>query len=237
VDSHAESCHPHLYVSALGLNWHVGLDKETNSYCYGYDFLNTLPCPEKQNRISVICSSASKTEGQRQRLRLLDGLKQRLGDRLVHFGRGFEQIGDKMDAMLPYRYHLVLENSVLDNYWTEKRADAYLGWSYPVYLGCPNVADYLPERAHLSINALDAGSAAARIEQLLDMPLLPEQLDAMEEARYRILNVYNPFAWAAYWATRLHNPDLGKRRVTLRSHKAFRSFLRGYLFRVRQASS
>lgn len=235
VDSHAESHHPHLHVSALGLNWHVGLDRGSNSYRYGFDYLAALACPDKHNRIAVVCSDASKTEGQRQRLALLEGLKQRLGDRLVHFGRGFVPIDDKMDAILPYRFHLVLENSVLPNYWTEKLADAYLGWAYPVYLGCPNVGDYLPQDALVSINDLDVGAAAARIVELLDQPLDPRREAALAEARDRVLNVYNPFAWAAHWAERLYQPGLSERKLTLRSHKAFRSFPRGHLFRLRQA--
>jgi hypothetical protein len=235
VDSHAESRHPHLHVSALGLNWHVGLDHRSNSYRYGFDHLTALACPDKQNRIAVVCSNASKTEGQRQRLALLEGLKQRLGDRLAHFGRGFEPIDDKMDAILPYRFHLVLENSVLPNYWTEKLADAYLGWSYPVYLGCPNVGDYLPHDALISINGLDVDTVARRISGLLDSGLDAQQESALGEARDLILNRYNPFAWAAHWVERLYHPGLPEKNMTLRSHKAFRSFLRGYLFRMRHA--
>jgi len=233
VDSHPASYHPNLHVSALGLNWHVGLDRSSNSYRYGYDYLSALAYPDKQNRISVVCSNASKTEGQRQRLALLEGLKQRLGDRLVHFGRGFEPIDDKMGAILPYRFHLVLENSVLPNYWTEKLADAYLGWAYPVYLGCPNVGDYLPAESLFSINDLDVDVAAARIARLLDQPLEPQHEAAFAEARRRVLNVYNPFAWAAHWVERLYRPKLPERTVTLRSHKAFRSLARGHLFRLR----
>jgi len=235
VDSHAESRHPNLHVSALGLNWHVGLDRGSNSYRYGFDYLSALTCPDKQNCIAVVCSNACKTEGQRQRLALLDGLKQRLGERLVHFGRGFEPIDDKMDAILPYRFHLVLENSVLLNYWTEKLADAYLGWAYPVYLGCPNVGDYLPQDALVSINDMDVDAAAARIAALLDAPLSTQQEAALAEARNRVLNVYNPFAWAAHWAEHLYQPGLPEKSLTLRSHKAFRSFPRGHLFRLRQA--
>jgi len=234
VDSHTASCHPHLHVSALGLNWHVGLDYSSNRYRYGFDYLTALACPDKQNRIAVVCSNASKTEGQRQRLVLLDGLKQRLGDRLVHFGRGFEPIDDKMDAILPYRFHLVLENCVQPNYWTEKLADAYLGWAYPVYLGCPNADAYLPAEALLSINNLDVDTAAARIVELLDQPLDSRREAALAEARWRVLNVYNPFAWAAHWAERLYQPGLPERPLTLRSHKAFRSFPRGHWFRLRQ---
>jgi len=234
VDSHAQSRHPHLHVSALGLNWHVGLDRSSHRYRYGYDHLAALACPEKQNRIAVVCSNASKTEGQRRRLALLEGLKQRLGDRLVHFGRGFEPIDDKMEAILPYRFQRVLENGVEPHYWTEKLADAYLGWAYPVYLGCPNVADYLPAEALLSINDLGVDTAAARIAELLDQPLGPRREAALAEARHRILNVYNPFAWAAHWAEALYRPGLTEKTVTLRSHKAFRSFPRGHLFRLRK---
>jgi hypothetical protein len=235
VDSHPASHHPNLHVSALGLNWHVGLDRSSNSYRFGYDYLSALAYPDKQNRIAVVCSNESKTEGQRQRLALLDGLKRRLGDRLVHFGRGFEPIDDKMDGILPYRLQLVLENCVVSNYWTEKLSDAYLGWAYPVYLGCPNVGDYLPADALLSINDLDVDAAAACIAGLLDQPLDPRRQAAFAEARSRVLNVYNPFAWAAHWAEQLYRPSLPERTVTLRSHKAFRSLARGHLFRLRNA--
>jgi hypothetical protein len=235
VDSHAGSHHPHLQVSALGLNWHVGLDRSTDRYRYGYDYLTALACPDKENRIAVVCSNASKTEGQRQRLALLEGLKQRLGDRLVHFGRGFRPIDDKMDAILPYRFQLVLENGVEPNYWTEKLADAYLGWAFPVYLGCPNVGDYLPADALVSVNGQSVDTVAARIAGLLDQPISAQQRTAIAEARNRVLNVYNPFAWAAQWTARLYQPGLAERSLTLRSHKAFRSFPRGHLFRLRQA--
>ncbi len=232
VDSHAQSRHPNLNVSALGLNWHVGLDH--GGYRYGYDHLTALSSPEKQNRIAVVCSNARKTEGQRQRLALLDALKLRLGDRLVHFGRGFEAIDDKLDAILPYRFHLVLENCVLPNYWTEKLADAYLGWAYPVYLGCPNISEYFPAEAMLSINDQDADTVARQLAYLLDAPLNDAQTAALAEARRRVLNVYNPFAWAAHWAERLYQPSLPEKWLVHRSQKAFRPFPRGHLFRLRQ---
>ena len=233
VDSHAGSAHPHLQVSALGLNWHVGLDHRANAYRYGYDHLAALQPPPKENRIAVVCSNASKTEGQRKRLALLAALKERLGDRLVHFGRGFEPIDDKMDAILPYRYHLVLENCVQDNYWTEKLADAYLGWAFPVYLGCPNVDSYFAPDSFVSINGMDAGEVGELIESLLQVPASGEQLEALRTARDRVLNRYNPFAWVAHWAESLYRPGLPARQLVIRSHRAFRPFPRGHLFRIR----
>jgi hypothetical protein len=234
VDSHSDSCHPHLHVSTLGLNWHVGLDRASNAYRFGYDHLAALARTEQANRIAVVCSNAARTAGQRARLDLLDALKQRLGDRLVHFGRGFTPIDDKLDAILPYRLHLVLENCIQPNYWTEKLADALLGWSYPVYLGCPNVGDYLPDAAFVSINGLDADTAAARITALLDAPLAAQQEAGLIEARRRVLDVYSPFAWMAQWVEWLHRPRLATHSVTILSHRAFRPFPRGQLYRLRR---
>jgi hypothetical protein len=74
---------------------------------------------------------------------------------------------------------------------------------------------------------------AAHIAALLDAPLSTERLAAIGEARSLVLNRYNPFALAAYWAERLYQPGLPEKWVTLRSHKAYRSFARGYLFRIR----
>ncbi len=45
VDSDTGSRHPRLHVSALGLNWHVGLDQATHAYRYDYDHLSALGLP------------------------------------------------------------------------------------------------------------------------------------------------------------------------------------------------
>ena len=234
LDTHAMSCHPGLILGAPGLNWHVGLDMRSRSYRFGYDYLKALARPKKENRIAVVCSNANFTPGQRHRLALLDYLKQRLGDRLVHFGRGFQPIDDKMDAILPYRYQLVLENTRAENYWTEKLADAYLGWAFPVYLGCPNLAAFFAPEAFSAIDGADFRAAGDRIEHLLDRPESETEIAAVAESRHRVLDVYNPLAWAAHWAEALYRPE-PKSEVVIRIHKAFRPFPRGLIYRLRQA--
>ena len=61
VDTHAFSGHPRTTISALGLNWHVGLNLESGSYDYGYDYLLNLDRPQKINKVSVVCSDAAFT--------------------------------------------------------------------------------------------------------------------------------------------------------------------------------
>jgi hypothetical protein len=236
VDSHADSQHPRLSVSCPGLNWHVGLNRADNGYRYGYDHLRSLSAGEQQNRIAVVCSDANKTAGERGRLALLADLKRLLGGRIVHFGRGFVPVDDKLDAIRPYRYHLVLENCVQTNYWTEKLADAYLGWSYPVYLGCPNLNDYFSSDAFVSINRMTADEAAAVIDRLLAVPISDQRLQALAEARERVLDRYNPFAWMASWVEALYRPELEEAVVTIRSHKAYRSYGRGWVYRFKRTA-
>lgn len=231
LDTHGHSGHPGLICNAPGLNWHVGLDLSSRSYRYGYDFLAGLERPEKANRIAVICSASAHTAGQRQRLALLDALKAALGERLVHFGKGFRPIDDKLEAIAPYRFHLVLENTRAEDYWTEKLADAFLGWAFPIYWGCPNIERYFPPGA-LQRLPEDTGAAVGLLERLLAGRFTPAEGDAVAGARRLVLERYNPLAWSAHWARTLYRP-LVPTVLTLRSHKAFRPFPRGRLFRLR----
>ncbi len=234
VDTHALSDHPAVEVTMLGLCWHAGLDRRTNSFLYGYDYLKALQPPEKANRVSVVCSDAAFTPGQRLRLEFLRRLKDRLGDRLVHYGRGFEPIDDKMAAILPNRFHLVLENSELPNYWTEKLSDAYLGWSFPFYVGCPNLTDFFPDSEFIRLDPRDADKSAEIISNALDSPLGIRESELIASARGRVLDTYNPFAWCARWAETWHREGI-ERPVTIRSHKAFRPFPRGLLYRFKHS--
>jgi len=227
--------HPRVEFDALGLNWHVGYDRRTGQYAYGYDRLAQMPPPtDKRDQISVICSNLTTTQGQRDRLALLASLKDAFGDRIVHYGRGFEPIEDKLDAIGPYRYHLVLENSISDDYWTEKLSDAYLGWAFPLYLGCENLSRYFPEQSFLPLANQPTTAVIQRIEQQLANGLTATQQAGLSEARDAILNRYNPFAWFARWAEHYSEPGAERRSVTVRSHKAYRSMGRGLLYRARQ---
>ncbi|MEM1212339.1 MAG: glycosyltransferase family 10 [Planctomycetota bacterium] len=234
VCTQADYPHPRVTHDALGLNWHVGYDRHTGVYSFGYDHLSSLPAPaDQRDGISVICSNLTTTQGQRNRLAFLDALKAHFGDRLTHFGRGFQPIDDKLDGILPYRYHLVLENSISDDYWTEKLADAYLGWAYPIYAGCTNLSRFMPPDSFMGLDGLAVGSAIERIEALLQHGLSPAQDQALAEGRDAVLNRYNPFAWFAHWAEAFGDPSRSRRDVVIRSHKAFRSWGRGRLYRMR----
>lgn len=234
----ANSAEPHSRViqSILPLNWLVGFDSARGVFRYGYDELIRQTAPKKELRLSVVCSSLRSSEGQRLRLDFLERLKQRLGDRVVHFGRGFVPIEDKMDAIAPYHYHLVLENSVSDYYWTEKLADAYLGWAFPLYLGCPNLEKFFPREAFARVDPQSFDQTVEQIETIIAAPPSPGVQGALKISRDRILNEFHMFALLAKWVEQLYRPEGKARLLTVRSHKAFRTFPQGLLFRLRQAA-
>ena len=138
-----------------------------------------------------------------------------------------------MDAIAPYHYHLVLENSSCDHYWTEKLSDAYLGWTFPVYLGCPNLETYFPSESFSRVDPRKFEEALATIEALLKTPPAPETISVLAECRRRVLNDYNPFTLFSAWAERFYQREATARPLTIFTHKAFRPFPSGLIFRLR----
>ena len=54
----------------------------------------------------------------------------------------FNEIKNKFEVISKSKYHIVLENDSKHNLVSEKLYDAYLGLSYPIYYGAPNINEY-----------------------------------------------------------------------------------------------
>ena len=182
------------------------------------DFAEMSP-PPKPKLISVLCSNKVMTEGHRQRLAFIEQLRQNLGDGIDVYGYGFQPLPDKWDALESYRYHIVLENSIVDDYWTEKLADAYLGYCFPIVSGCPNLNQYFPQNAYLPIDITQPHLAIAKIQKLLQDDPYQEKLDFIQNARQLILHDYNLFSEML----RLINPrpTLPPRKIYLKDERLF----------------
>jgi hypothetical protein len=230
----AEDPHPRVEVGAPCLNWHVGLDAKTHTYHFGNKHLAALQAPQKINKISVVCSNLTTTQGQRDRLAFLDILKSELGDQIVHFGRGFTPIPDKLDAILPYAYHLVLENSQTPHYWTEKLSDAYLGYAFPFYLGAQNIDQYFPNYSYVCVDTDNPLDAAQKIRSALKNNLHKKRQTEIEKARQQVLTKYNIFSLSHKLVNKHYKPDNCARPTQIKSHKAFRPFPKNYIYRLKE---
>lgn len=177
----------------IGFPWFYGLtfDETGSRYRYTRDELIALPRPDKKSVLTAVLSNKKRTPMQRARLALAERLAGELGDQFLLFGKGFKPIPDKAEAIDGYRYHLAIENNAVPDLFTEKIIDPLIGWSLPVYAGCPNIADYLPGKAYVPIDVEDQRAAVTAIKELLARDPYMDHIDAIAEARIRLLTRYD----------------------------------------------
>ena len=190
---------------ANGLTWWVGMNVRHENghhfspeFTYDYDSFKAMIRPEKKRRISVICSKNQSLPGHHKRLAFLEKLRKHpISEHIDFFGGGFQSIPDKWDAIAPYKYHLVLENSVVPDYWSEKLGDAFLGFAYPIYSGCPNISDYFSQDSLRVIDIDNFNQSVAVLEELIRNDPYEQHLGEIEKARNQILDQYNIFQMMA----------------------------------------
>jgi hypothetical protein len=216
--------HRNLIRTQQGLPWHLGaahdyLRDRPGVLTYD-DFLELEPT--KTRMLSVVSSSKTLTRGHRDRFEFVKKLSNRLGERVDVFGRGIREITDKWEAIIPYRYHVAIENSSVPDYWTEKLSDALLGLSFPFYSGCPNIADYFPPGSMELIDIHRPDEAIARIVKTIENKTYEQAVDRLREARDLVLNEHNVFAMLARVLPTLEVSDKWE-RIELRPRKEFES--------------
>ena len=174
--------------------WFAGIDFRTFPSTVdikGLDWFRQLLVPEKQSRISVITSGKTGTEFHRKRLRFIALLREQMSDLVDFYGFGGNAVPDKKDALLPYRYHIALENGTGDYTWTEKLSDPLLCWAFPFHAGCENIADDLPVASFAKIDLDDPEGSVARIRKAVDDEAWSKAQLAIAEARELIMTRFN----------------------------------------------
>jgi hypothetical protein len=192
--------HPNVIHSQQALPWHAGIIQESNGNVtlnLDYDYFSSMKDFPKSKNMSIICSSKAYTEGHKQRICFLEKIMSYFGHDVDVYGRGFNPIADKWSAIYPYKYHIVLENCSVPDYWTEKLSDALLAGSYPIYYGCTNLSDYFPNRPFTPIDIEDSDQAISVIEDVINKGLYESNTELIKDARLLILNKYNLFPMIA----------------------------------------
>ena len=181
-------------LSQVALPWMYGLDFERPQEAYQWDALAADRAVPHKGELSVVCSTKNMNINQSRRIRFLSMLKEALGDRITLYGRGFRPIADKREAIDGYRYHLVLENNLLKDGWTEKLADPILGGVFPISAGSPNLGDYFNPEGFASIDITKPRQAVAKVLDILDRDLAMKAGAAMKENKQRLMQQNNFFS-------------------------------------------
>lgn len=182
-----------------GSMWFYGTDifDESEKGKYEYNTLAQTPPPTKTKTLSTVCSNkAMKHTLHYQRHTFTQQLKTAL-PQMDMFGHGVNLIKQKADALDDYRYHLTIENDISPHYWTEKLSDAFLGYTLPLYYGCPNVEEYFPAESIIRIDINNFESALQTIKSAIEKNEYQKRLPAIIEARRRVLEEHNLYAMVA----------------------------------------
>ncbi|MBI1327569.1 MAG: hypothetical protein GC136_08000 [Alphaproteobacteria bacterium] len=189
------------------------------------EFLDIAQLQEKSvpktKMLSVICSNKTTTPEHRLRLAFVEKLKEHFGDRLDVYGRGFRDMEDKGEAIWPYRYHIALENSVYDHYWTEKLSDTFIARCCPFYAGCKNIFDYFPQNSLMPISMTDPPAAIELIEKALQDDVAANAQEALVGAREKVFEDYNIFAVLAKIVKERGAADSAKQDITILPEATF----------------
>ncbi len=186
-----------LVHTQTALPWHIGksfdeliaVDRHSVS---GY----------KQDRISWITSNYKHKEGQVARLKFLDFITQN-GLEFDLFGKGFNPIEDKYDAMHEYKYSIAIENYSCNDYWTEKIADSFLSFCVPFYHGAKNIDKYFPKGSFIHIDPERPLESMQKMQEAVAGNYWEQNFDALCEARELVLRRYQFFPWVAELTNKL----------------------------------
>ncbi len=144
------SRHPAIY------NWHLGIS---------YDEVVALDVSQKNLDISCIASTKQDLPGHSKRFDFVQQIEQ--SNPAIHvFGRGRAKPlpKGKLDGLLPYRYSIAIENTVHDDYFTEKVMDCWLAGTVPIYYGALNLEHYFPKDSFIRLEKLDYEDFAQRVK-------------------------------------------------------------------------
>ena len=205
ITSDRETPHPCRIFTQQAIPWHVG-SRSTEG-----KFLDVLMSfeelenhnPHKTKLVSVVSSDNRFTAGHRARLAFVAKLKEALGDQIDVFGRSINDFGDKREVLDDYRYHIAIENCAAEDYWTEKLADPYLTQTFPIYHGCPNIADYFSEKAMRVLDIYQPERAIEIIREVISSDLAEKSKEYLLEARRQVMYEHNLFALLAKVAKEL----------------------------------
>jgi len=142
----------------------------------------------KSELVSIIASNKSHLEGHQQRLHMIDQLK----EYAPLFGRGFNEIEFKEEALANYMFSVAIENA--DNWFTEKLLDCFLTGTIPIYYGTPSVGKWFNTDGIIFLeDGFDIES--------LSKDLYLSKIDAIKEnfEKAKEMEVVEDFIWKSYF--------------------------------------
>lgn len=172
------------------LPWHIGKFKNLEKYDLNF-FLQTDFSKNKKKNLCGITSDKAMTKGHVLRKDFLKNAVYFFRGGLDLYGRGINDFADKIDFLPEYKYQIVIENSSVPDYWTEKLADSFLAECFTFYYGAQNIKDYFPEESLVVVDIEKPLEAMELIEKKINENAYEKHIADIKKSKERILGEYN----------------------------------------------
>ncbi len=190
-----------------------------------YDELRAMTAIPKSKIMTAVISHKLRTEGAIARHHFITKMKEHFGERFDIwsnkpdvFGPETKVVGQKWDAVAPYKYVISIENSYAPHWWTNHLFDAWLAGAYPIFYGHPSVFDYFPKGSLTLIDIKDIPGSIATIEKVISENYYEKHLKDIWTARNLLIDKYNLFAMLAERIAKLPSSNKPK-LITLSPEK------------------
>ena len=100
---------------------------------------------------------------------------------------------NKDNGLIPYKYHFNCENHFYKNYATEKIFDGILSECLVFYSGCPNIKEFIDEKAFVYLELDNFEDDINKIITAIKEDWWSQRIDIIRKEKQRILNDYNLF--------------------------------------------
>ena len=181
-----------LIISNPNLAWTAGIHTKIHSIKDAINFTT-----KKSSTLSIITSLKNKTQYHKKRVKFLHELQREFNGIIDCYGREFNPVDDKLTAIAPYKYNIVIENSRINHYWTEKLTDAWLGWALPIYCGDPLILNEIPDKnGIILIDINDIKSSLKTIHEVINQDIYYSRLNAIKICREWAINNSNRYSTA-----------------------------------------
>ena len=93
---------------------------------------------DKSKLVSAISSNKAFLSGHQVRLNFINAIRERVD----LYGRGFNDIQNKLGGLKDYMFSVTIENSIPTNGFSEKIQDCFLTGTIPIYYGPKNIGEF-----------------------------------------------------------------------------------------------
>lgn len=192
VVPHSKVRHKNKITSHGFLNWSLGYGHDSKEHRYNYEQLKNFE-PQKTKLISIVSSNQTMMPGHNKRMAIIERLQKEYPGIVDVYGRGFKSIDYKADALAPYFFHICIENSSIEHYWTEKISDPILAQCVPIYAGCTNLSSYLGDKGYFKFDIDNYDSLKTIIDKVIVAPedYYKEYKPYLEQLRINLMERQN----------------------------------------------